>query len=153
MSVLGIDPGASGALVVLDSTGGVEEIVKAPRSAPETASLVGELRLRFDIQEAALEDIFGAPGQGANGLVNFGKQHGWLEAALACHGVRYRIVRSNDWQKLWPSLKKKKPGESQAAKKERHKAEAMRLFPGVTVTLWNCDALLIAEWLRREAGR
>lgn len=149
---LGIDPGASGGLAVVSQGGELLAVEKAPRSAPEVFELLSELRRDYGPFDAALEDIFGRSGQGqaAQGLIVQGKQHGWLEAALVALAIPYRVVHSRTWQGEWPSLRKKKPGETETEKKNRHKAEAMRLFPAETVTHWKADALLIAEWLRRQ---
>lgn len=76
-----------------------------------------------------------------------------VRAMLAANRSRIEEVLPKRWQadlRIPPRAK----GETDVQWKNRLKAKAQQLFPKVDVFLWNADALLIAEWLRRrEEGR
>ena len=148
MATLGIDPGAGGGHGVVGDTAESSFAWKMPPSAPEAwARLRGEIAGE-GVTDAYLEVVHAMPGQGVTSMFNFGKNYGWCEMALAALGIRTHLVRPKVWQKEFGLLSKK--GESKKDKKNRHKAEAMRLFPHIKVTHALADALLIAEYGRRQ---
>lgn len=70
-------------------------------------------------------------------------------ACLAA-GLRVEYVSPQKWQRALGLLSKGRGlGQGDTAKKNRNKAKAQELFPGVKVTHAIADALLLAEYGRR----
>lgn len=151
-NILGIDPGASGGLVVLDWYGRVVDCRKMPPTMTEMYDTLKEWRDYYGIHDCALEDVgYGLPGQSSKATSTFSRHNGQLEMALYALGVSATKVLPQRWQGAL-GLRGKK-GEAKAAHKARIKDWACRTFPSVKVTLWNADALAIAYWgVERRKG-
>lgn len=136
MLVLGIDPGASGAIVVLDGRDGID-IIKLC----ETEADIGEFVRRYVGGHAFIEVVHSMPKQGVASSFTFGRSYGFLRGLLAGLQIPFDEVRPQAWQKAMGCLTK---GDKNASK-----AAAQRLFPKLKVCHYNADALLIAEHGRR----
>ena len=79
---------------------------------------------------------------GVKSAFTFGEGFGWLCMALTAAGIPWRTVRPQAWQKELGCLTK---GDKNVSKRK-----AQALFPELTITHATADALLIAEWLRRQ---
>lgn len=152
--VLGIDPGKSGGLALLSARGRVIACRKMPE---ETADLARMLRgwwgdgLELSPDQAILErvnaGVFHADGQRKQGAVSaftFGRGFGRLEGILETLELPVTLVSPITWQN---ALDCRTRGD-----KNISKAKAAELFPYVPVTHYNADALLLAEWGRRQGG-
>ncbi len=142
--ILGIDPGAHGALAFLDAHGGVV-VHLADKVAPLDA--VRDALAGAEGQVVAYLELVGGfipgrpqPASRAGVLMrSLGKWEGLLEGL----GVRYILVRPQAWQAGLPGI----AGEKEYARRKRLlRDEAIRRFPSIKVTLANCDALLIADY-------
>ena len=142
---MGIDPGGSGGFALLGDKGPFAE--KMPATERDTWELIEELAGLADI--AVIEQVNGFSGQSASASFTFGRSYGFLRACLISSGVRFEAVSAAKWQKPFGLPTSKKAG-SKTAKKNAHKARAQELWPGVKVTHALADALLIAEWRRRQ---
>jgi hypothetical protein len=98
---------------------------------------------------AYLEHVHSMPRDGVKSAFAFGRSYGNFEALLTAAGIPFERVGPAVWQRGFGLIKHK--GETQTQKKNRHKAKAQELFPGVKVTHAVADCLLIAEWGRRQA--
>lgn len=154
--VIGIDPGALGGVAVLDMDGGVVFIGKMP----DTPQDILECLRRFAGTElfgseavCYLEKVgMGMPGQSSKATATFARHCGHLEMALLALGIRTNDVTPNKWEKSYQLGKSS--GVSKTEWKNRLKAKAQQLFPKEKVTLYVCDALLLAEYGRKqEVGR
>lgn len=140
-SVIGIDPGASGGLAVLDDKGKVVECI----AMPETDHDINDFFSRHEDADCAyLEQVHSMPGQGVASTFKFGMNYGFLRAMLTAHGIRWIDVTPNKWQSSLciRSIK----DEPKVAHKNRLKGRAQQLFPKQKVTLKTADALLIAYY-------
>jgi hypothetical protein len=152
--VLGIDPGAHGALAFIDYDGSVGtysvthvppleilQTVKEHLGSEESHHLVAYLeRVGGFIAGKSL------PG---SAMFKLGHSAGYWEGMLAAMHIRTVLVRPQEWQKGVTGV----AGNVGPARKRALRDEAIRLFPGMKVTLDNCDALLIANYgLRIERG-
>jgi crossover junction endodeoxyribonuclease RuvC len=90
----------------------------------------------------------GEAAQGASGMFTFGQNYGTLRGMLAAFGMRRHFITPQKWQPQFGLSGR--PDETTTEKKNRHKAKAQELFPNVKVTLWNCDALLLATYCRQN---
>lgn len=145
MRHIGIDPGANGGIAVLDDSGAVIFLRKMPETPQD---LIDALRRFAEDSCCTLEKVGGMPGNGGMAMFNFGKGYGHLEMALLSLRIPTETVTPQKWEKTYQL------GSSRGVKKtewkNRLKAKAQQLFPGERITLAVCDALLIAEYGRRN---
>ncbi len=146
---LGIDPGASGGLAILDENGGVVLTEKMPETERDISDVMAEFGPR--IRMAVIEHVHSMPKQGVVSSFKFGMSYGSLRMALIAHDVPFQAITPQTWQK---ELRCVIPGRSSergtTEKKQLTKARAQELFPGRKVTHAIADALLLAEYTRRS---
>ncbi len=79
-----------------------------------------------------------------------------LRTMLVCAAIPYEICPPKRWESTL-GIQSREEGEKDNHWKNRLKQKAQQLYPTLTVTLWNADALLIADYARRryngEVGR
>lgn len=147
----GIDPGASGGIVILDAKGGIVGAWKMPPTDHDVAELLGGFAPR--IRRAVIEAVHSMPGQGVASSFKFGASYGGLRMALACLRIPFEGVSPSKWTSDM-GLNRKSRSEGRTAKKNRNKARAQQLWPAEKFTHATADAALMAEWLRlREPAR
>jgi crossover junction endodeoxyribonuclease RuvC len=108
MRVLGIDPGASGALVVVDN-GKISDLIDMPVlnvkrgsravrevNAPALGAIVASLQ---PIDTAMLEQVGAMPGQGVSSMFAFGRAVGVVEGVLGALQIPYTRVPPQEWQR------------------------------------------------------
>lgn len=155
MIFLGIDPGASGAIVALSD--GVDKfhtdvlrIVKLDETEADIASALYDLKLDAAEGEgmfAMLEKVGAMPPglhgrrQGVASSFKFGRNYGVVRGMLVALKIPFDDVLPAKWQGV---MSCKTGGD-----KNISKARAQQLFPQVKVTHAIADALLIAEFCRR----
>lgn len=151
MIVLGIDPGASGALAFFDTIAGTLDIVDMPVvtverngktkreiSAPMLAGIVRPRK----VDCAALERVFSRPGQGVSSVFAFGVASGIVTGVLAGLEIPVDLVTPQAWQKATGTRNGKDGARQRAAD----------LFPAYAATFarkkddGRADAALIAYW-------
>lgn len=104
---------------------------------------------------AVIERVSGYVGEAQPGSAafKFGQSYGGLRMALVAAGIPFEEVTPQVWQRKMGVTPRRKD-ESKTAWKNRLKAKAQQLYPGVKVTLATADALLLAEFCRRrQEGR
>ena len=146
-NVIGIDPGGKGAIVVITEFGHVQ-IYKMP----ETPTDVLELLTVYSTNSVCyMEKVGGMPGMGGSPMFNFGKGYGHLEMALLALKIPTETVTPQKWQK---EMQMGTRGTRSKTEWKNHlKAKAQQLFPGQKLTLDTSDAILIAEYGRRNEQR
>ncbi len=149
---VGVDPGASGGLVLISPAGTVTS-TKMPDTDRDVwdwfraaADWPGTVRV-----VAVIEQVQGFIGEGQPGssMFKFGRSYGSLLMALTAAEISFVALTPQAWQKGLGIAPKTKT-EDKTAWKNRLKGTAQRLFPGTDVTLAVADALLIAEFCRRS---
>ncbi|MCB1052966.1 MAG: hypothetical protein KDC71_20355 [Acidobacteria bacterium] len=143
MLILGCDPGATGALCLLNTSGqvvGIEDW-EGPHSASAwLSSFPSESIL------GAVERVSAMPGQGVSSTFRFGFETGALTGVLACLGIPFELVTPQAWQK---GVFAHTDGQN----KTRSIQAAKRLIPSSEPYLrlkkhhGRADACLIAYWL------
>lgn len=106
MTVFGIDPGVSGAIVMVSEPGIVraEDMptieIRGKRHI-DAHRLVRLLRTGFPIQPdmVVLEHVQGVQGTGATSAFSFGRGFGLIEGAVAAIGYPLTLVRPQLWTK------------------------------------------------------
>ncbi len=153
MRVLGIDPGASGALAVVED-GQLVALVDMPTltvkrgtrevrevNAPALAHAILDLG-PGSIDAALLEKVGAMPGQGVSSMFAFGRAVGVIEGVLGGLLIPYSTVPPQEWQRAM----RVRGGKDGA--RER----AMRLFPARAAEFarkkddGRADAALIASY-------
>lgn len=147
MTILGIDPGQSGALVLLNESGKIQTMINMPETPMDILQSIEEM----DPDICYLEDVGqGMPGQSSSATAKFARHNGHLEMALLALRIPTIKVTPGKWQKSLSLLSKK--GEEKKDHKNRIKAFSQRTYPEAKVTLKNADAIAIAHygWLQRK---
>lgn len=144
---IGIDPGQHGGIAVLLADGTVVEVCKMPSTPRDLYDFLSQYSKD---SFCVLERVGGMPGNGGSAMFNFGKGYGHLQMALVALGIPTEDVTPNKWEKTYQLGTCGKFTKTEW--KNRLKAKAQQLFPqlGKKITLATCDALLIAEYGRRN---
>lgn len=155
---MGIDPGKAGAVVIIGQNDILIEPM--PSSLRDLWQIFEGRSLGF---KALLEKVSSSPQMGVVSSFTFGRGYGNLEMALTASGIPYEEVTPIVWQRgLHVPPRKTKRGETPRQFKDRLRKKAQQLFPDLYIwDTWTktdqlkvCDALLIAEYLRRrEEGK
>jgi len=150
MIVLGIDPGASGALAW--GTEFNSESMPFPYASEVDINEAFRKILGGEFEKtklhAFIEAVHSFPGQGVASSFAFGKSYGFLRGLLIANKIAFETVQPRAWQKTF-NMKSSKE-ESKTDWKRRLKARAQEMFPRIKVTLATADALLIMEHGRRQ---
>lgn len=138
MIVLGVDPGQSGAIVRISQSGAIEccKLCDTEREISDWLFTVGNPCHAF------IERVAARPGQGVSSMFKFGQGYGTVRGLLTALRIPFEEVTPQKWQKEMGCLSK---GDKRVTR-----ARAQQLFPNVKVTHSIADALLIAEWGRRQ---
>lgn len=128
MRVLGIDPGAHGALAVIDG-GSVAAVHDMPTmrvkrgtrevnevNAVALGALLAGLR---PLDAAVLEKVGAMPGQGVSSMFAFGRAVGVVEGVLGALQIPYTTVPPQEWQR----------GMRVRGGKDGSRARASELYP------------------------
>jgi hypothetical protein len=137
--VVGVDPGYSGAIVVMDMSG----TVAAQARLDWTEHDIHDAIAPFEglVKMSYLERVHAMPKQGVSSTFKFGTSYGFCRGVLVCCRMPFTEVTPAKWQTV---MKCRSGGDKKVTK-----AAAQRLFPSMKVTHRNADALLIAEYGRR----
>ncbi len=156
--VIGVDPGVGGGIAVF-VPGQNTKALKMPKDITDLRDFFGYYADNYK-PIVFLEKLSVRPDDikaDENGKTNMGKlfrvqkmmanfEH--LKAIIETAGIPYVMVHPLTWQtKL--KLRIRGVHEEKADRKRRYKDAASAIYPGVDVTLWNADALLIMHFGRR----
>ena len=151
--ILGIDPGLKGAIAAIRDGKAMVEDTPVANGAYLTASMVDLVRDFTDGAGggrvvAALEDGIAMPKQSSKATATAFRGIGIWHGILVALGISFEYVRPNQWTKDLGLVK---------ASKGEHIAKAQQLFPFPSLSPHipagkdgRADALLIAEWRRRQ---
>ncbi len=146
--VIGIDPGSVSGSIAYVSGSYVDSWAISGLTLRDQWVLLCNLKDYFRAKKAVLEKVGAMPKQGVSSTCKFCRNAGQLEAFLAALGLPYELPTPQKWQKIFSLTKK--PGETNTDKKNRHKEAAQKLWPKMKIIHKNADALLIAEYGRRQ---
>ena len=143
---IGIDPGKSGGIAVIDSNGRAYAH-KMPETERDILDALMEVHKAAGFEKAncraALEFVRTMPQNGVRASFSFGMSYGGLRMALIAAGIPFVEVLPRKWQATI--------GCMTGGDKNVSKAKAQEMFPDQKITHAIADALLIAEWLRRTS--
>ena len=153
MKIIGIDPGLSGGIAVLENNK-VKKIFDMPVMAEgkknkrqlNSAQLVKLLRDNYSDQEEVLvvvEQVNAMPGQGVTSMFNFGQSFGILKGICSAMQLPMYFVRPVKWKKYFNLIN---------SEKDASRTRAIEIFPYFSVHLSRkkdsnkADAILIASF-------
>jgi crossover junction endodeoxyribonuclease RuvC len=135
MRILGIDPGVSGGLAVVEIADGAApalveciDIPVAGTGAKERVDAAG-IRNFIDRHQpirALIERAQAMPKQGASSGFKYGRAVGAIEATVALCSIPMEIIEPSAWKRFW-----KLPGKD----KESGRQKALQLFPAAHAAL------------------
>lgn len=159
---LGIDPGLSGAMVLLDGKGDIEQIMDMPvmpalHGRGQEIEIYGLASLLAGAKalaaskggemEVAIERVASMPRQGVASTFKFGVSYGVCMGAAAAISLRLTHVRPNDWKRAMGLLKR--PKEASLTKAIMEWPYETQSFSRKTVDVGRADAALIALHAKR----
>ena len=133
--VLGVDPGVSGGLAIVEITDGAVpvliECVDIPVVGTGAKERVDVAAIRNFIDQhkpfrALIERAQAMPKQGASSGFKYGRVVGAIEAAITLCSIPVEIVEPPAWKRFW-----KLPGKD----KESARQKALQLFPAAHTAL------------------
>lgn len=146
---IGIDPGMTGALALIDNDG-IVMVEDWPGDPVAAADLLRGWCAAYNVRHACLERVASRPGQGVSSVFSFGKNFGCWQGILAALSIPYSLPTPQVWQKR---LIVASDGPDTKA---RSLAVARRLFPMVDLHRkgdhGKADALLLALYARQISG-
>lgn len=140
MNYIGIDPGKKGCIVFLDDYG-TPSMFRLEHATE--AEIVRFLKSAGSNSVCVIERVGATPQMGRTSAFTFGFGYGIIVGCLAGADVPYKRKTPNEWQ---TTLNCRTGGD-----KNISKAEAQRLFPSLTITHHEADALLIATFCKLKA--
>lgn len=165
MIIIGIDPGNSGGIAIMDTKTNEVFVIPMPETDMDIFNAFRNIPVDGLNAKAYLELVHAFPGykktnadgsvetksQGVTSVWTFAENYGKLKMALTAAGIPFELVTPMKWQKRLsiPPRDKSKP---HGAHKNVLKQKAQQLFPHTHITLQTADALLIMEYGRREVG-
>lgn len=149
LTFLGVDPGYSGGIAVVDHNRNAMFSAKMPQTERDIWDLIKDLS--GSVTYGVLELVHSMPKQGVRSTFTFGKNYGMLRMALTASDISWEEVTPQKWQKEIGIIRPRGKEMTLTEKKNMHKAKAQQLFPKANkITHATADALLIADYARRQ---
>ena len=144
MIYLGVDPGASGAIVAID--GAMISHARNDWTERDISDWLRNLAVASSDSSTAgvhatLEKVSAMPKQGVTSTFKFGQSYGLLRGLLIAHYIPFDTVSPMKWQAY---MQCRTGGDKNITKRR-----AQELFPAYKWTHRTADAVLIAEYGRR----
>ncbi len=139
--IIGIDPGKSGGLTVMDEYGCLIDVQAMTKMTDaDISDWFAEWSEGYHVF-AYLEKVHSMPGQGVASTFKFGDGSGFLRGCLVSRAIPFEFVTPQKWQKYLSCQTK--------GDKNITKSKAQQLFPDMKITHAIADSILIAEYGRR----
>lgn len=148
---IGIDVGVEGGIAIIDNSSQIFDVFKTPTTVTDFLKVFIDLKEAMRILDKKImclvEKTNAMPHDGAASARKLGYVVGVTHTALEAAGIPYDEVSPKVWQGSF--CMKRKNGMTYTEWKNALKGKASQLFPDIQCTLWNSDALLIAEYCKR----
>ena len=154
MIIVGIDPGLTGAIAILDNkkvislfdmpvmTEGKKN--KRQLNSAQLVNILSEYKKRKDDEvSVVVEQVNAMPGQGVTSMFNFGQTFGAIKGVCAAMGLPIFFVRPSRWKKHFELIN---------ASKDSSRTKAIEMYPSLSNQLTKkkdvnkSDAILIARF-------
>ena len=100
---IGIDPGASGAIVLLQNNIAIEwtemPTIKVGSATRVNAAALADWLMNHDDVHVFVEQVHAMPGQGVTSMFNFGHSCGTIMGVLGALGMAHTLVTPQAWKK------------------------------------------------------
>jgi len=153
MRIIGIDPGLSGAIAILEDNK-IKELFDMPvmpdgkknKRQLNSALLVKLIKDNIEILENTImvvEQVNAMPGQGVTSMFNFGQTFGAIKGICAALGLPIFLVRPAKWKKHFELIN---------SSKDASRTKAIEMYPSISEQLSKkkdvnkSDAILIARY-------
>ena len=153
MIIIGIDPGLSGAIAILENNE-VKKILEIPvmsegkknKRQLNNAQLVNLLKDNikdFNDASVVVEQVNAMPGQGVTSMFNFGQTFGAIKGICAALGLPIYFVRPAKWKKHFDLI---------SSSKDASRTKVIEMYPLLSSQLSRkkdvnkSDAILIARF-------
>ena len=132
MRIIGIDPGLSGAIAVLDNNK-VLKIYDMPVMAEgkknkrqlNSAQLVNIIKENIENREetnVVVEQVNAMPGQGVTSMFNFGQTFGAIKGVCAALNLPIFFIRPSKWKKYFELIN---------SSKDSSRTKAIEMYPSI----------------------
>ena len=155
MRIIGIDPGLSGGIAVLDDLE-IFDIFDMPimsegkknKNQLNSAQLVNIIKkhvLKKENTFVIVEQVSAMPGQGVTSMFNFGQTFGSIKGICAALGLPIFYVRPAKWKKHFELIN---------SSKDASRTKVIEMYPSISSRLTKkkdvnkADAILIARYFR-----
>ena len=155
MRIIGIDPGLSGGIAILDDLK-IYDIFDMPimsegkknKNQLNSAQLVNILNkhvLKKENTFVIVEQVSAMPGQGVTSMFNFGQTFGSIKGICAALGLPIFYVRPAKWKKHFELIN---------SSKDASRTKVIEMYPSISSRLAKkkdvnkADAILIARYFR-----
>ena len=153
MKIIGIDPGLSGAIAVLENNK-VLNIFDMPvmsegkknkrqLNSAQLVRIIKENTLANDDINVVVEQVNAMPGQGVTSMFNFGQTFGAIKGVCAALKLPIYFVRPSKWKKYFELIN---------SSKDSSRTKAIEMYPNLSKDLAKkkdvnkSDAILIARF-------
>ena len=153
MKIIGVDPGLSGAIAILENNR-VKELFDMPvmsdgkknKRQLNSAHLVKIIKDNIKDSEdtvMVVEQVNAMPGQGVTSMFNFGQTFGAIKGVCAALGLPIFFVRPSKWKKHFELIN---------SSKDSSRTKAIEMYPSLSGDLARkkdvnkSDAILIARF-------
>lgn len=147
MLVVGIDPGATGALAFIDDRDGLMAVYDMPTTKNKqgknlvNATLLAQLLRVEQPSKAIIERVSAMPGQGVTSMFNFGMGYGVVLGVIASLGIPHELVTPQTWKRAAGLI---------GADKDYARTKVLEMYPYADVArkkdIGRADAILIARY-------
>ena len=153
MKIIGIDPGLSGAIAVLDNNK-VLKIYDMPVMAEgkknkrqlnsaQLVNIIKENIKNYEEINVVVEQVNAMPGQGVTSMFNFGQTFGAIKGVCAALNLPIFFIRPSKWKKYFELIN---------SSKDSSRTKAIEMYPSIANQLSKkkdvnkSDAILIARF-------
>ena len=159
MIIIGIDPGVSGAICILNN-GKITEIYEMPTmidgkknkkqvNGAEITNIINkEIENEKDVK-VVIEHVSAMPGQGVTSMFNFGQSFGVLKGICAALKLPVHFIRPVKWKKHFNLIN---------SEKDASRTKVIEAFPYISSKISKkkdsnkADAILIARFFHETLG-
>jgi len=154
MIIIGIDPGISGAISILENKKILEvhdmpTMIDGKKNKKQINGYQLVNLIKKHIYEnneeivLVLEHVNAMPGQGVTSMFNFGQSFGLVKGVAAALGLPIYLIRPTKWKKHFDLLQ---------SEKDASRTKAIQIYPGISEKISRkkdsnkADAILIARY-------
>ena len=158
MIIIGIDPGVSGAICILNN-GKITEIYEMPTmidgkknkkqvNGAEITNIINKELINEKEAKVVIEHVSAMPGQGVTSMFNFGQSFGVLKGICAALKLPVYFIRPVKWKKHFNLIN---------TEKDASRTKVIEVFPYISSKISKkkdankADAILIARFFHETA--